>query len=184
MTKHYQPPTVEDDTSECCTDNLAPQPDGNQITTTPRDQSQTTTSSTTGSAVSDKSSSDSGSETNSQSIVPHPIDVECWSRILQLYEEYQHPHSNPLCRHLTSPIHIALPKRRHNETRPRQAPHSPCPTVPLRRTQALKRGREEWGPAEENPHLASVKRALLDDPVRLALNCKEGAWVTGLRRGG
>jgi hypothetical protein len=171
MTKHYQPPTVEDDTSECYTDNLAPQPDSNQTTIMPRDQSQTTT--TSGSTVSDKSSSDSESETNSQPVVPNPLDVECWNQILQLYEEYQHPRSPPLRRRLTPPTRSARPKRRDNETRPRPAPHSPCPTVPPRRTQALKRCREEWGPGEENARLASVKRALLDDPVRLALSCKE-----------
>lgn len=170
MTKHYQPPTVEDDTSECYADILAPQPDGNQTTITPRDQSQTTT--TTGSTVSDKSSSDSGSETKSQPVVPNPIKVECWNQILQLYEEYQHPHSPPLRQHLTPPTRSARPKRRNNQTRPRQAPHSPCPTVPPRLTAALKRCHEEWGPGEENAHLASVKRALLDDPVRLALSCK------------
>jgi hypothetical protein len=182
MTKHYQPPTVEDDTSECYTDNLAPQPDGNQITIIPCDQSQTTTSSTTGSAVSDKSSSDSRSETNSQPTVPNPIDVECWERILQLYEDYQHSHSPTLRRHLTSPTRSAHPKRRNNETRPRQAPHNPFPTVPPRLTQALKRCREERGPGEENAPLASVKRALLDDPVGLALSCKERVLdETGLR---
>jgi hypothetical protein len=175
--KHYQSPTVEDDTSECYTDNLAPQPDGNQTTITTRDQLQTTT--TTGSTVSDMSSSDSGSETNRQPVVPNPIDVERWDQILQLYKEYQHPHSPPLRRHLTSPTRSARPKRRNNETRPRQAPHSPCPTVPPRLTQALKRCREEWGLEEENAHLASVKRALLDDPVALALSCKEAVLGDG-----
>ena len=94
MTKHYQPPTVEDDGSECNTNHFAPQFDGNQTAIIPRDQSQTTSSSTTSSTVSPEHSSNGGSESNSQPTAPNPIGIECWNRILQLYEEYQHQQSH------------------------------------------------------------------------------------------
>lgn len=176
MTKHYQPPTVEDDPSECNPDHDAPQSDGNLTAFPLRDRSPPTSSppsSPTSPTSSYETSSDSGSETNSRHTAPNPIDVQCWTRILQLYEEYQHSRS-PSRRCLASPIRSHPPKRRPSAPRQQRASHVPEPTVPLKRSQALKRCASEWEAGEENSHLARVKRALLDDPVRLGMSCQWG----------